>query len=62
MSYRVGSKLGSEAEFDQMVDRCTTAGVGVIVDVVMNHMSAGSSVEDRIGTLALQPKKLPSMS
>lgn len=57
VSYRVGSKLGSEAEFDQMVDRCTTAGVGVIVDVVMNHMSAGSSVEDRIGTLGSSYRK-----
>jgi len=50
VSYRIASKRGSEAEFDEMVERCGRAGVGVIVDVVLNHMSAGSTTEDRRGS------------
>ncbi|KAA1110706.1 hypothetical protein PGT21_030091 [Puccinia graminis f. sp. tritici] len=50
VSYRIGSKRGSEAEFDRMVQRCGGAGVGVIVDVVLNHMSAGSTTEYRRGS------------
>ncbi|WAQ82977.1 hypothetical protein PtA15_3A343 [Puccinia triticina] len=57
VSYRIGSKRGSEAEFDAMVQRCTSAGVGVIVDVVLNHMSAGSTTEYRRGSAGSSYRK-----
>ncbi|KNZ54553.1 hypothetical protein VP01_2915g1 [Puccinia sorghi] len=50
VSYRIASKRGTEAEFDEMIERCGRAGVGVIADVVLNHMSAGSTTEDRRGS------------
>ncbi|ANC31012.1 carbohydrate-binding module family 20 domain-containing protein [Isoptericola dokdonensis] len=37
VSYRVESKLGTRAEFAHMVETCRTAGVGVVVDAVVNH-------------------------
>ncbi|KAI9608564.1 hypothetical protein H4Q26_004747 [Puccinia striiformis f. sp. tritici PST-130] len=57
VSYRIGSKRGSEAEFDAMVQRCASAGVGVIVDVVFNHMSAGSITEARRGSAGSSYRK-----
>lgn len=39
VSYDLNSRLGTEAEFQDMIDRCDDAGVGVIADVVVNHMS-----------------------
>jgi len=33
------SRSGTEAEFTDMVNRCKTAGVGIIVDAVINHMT-----------------------
>ncbi|HEV8266526.1 MAG TPA: alpha-amylase family protein [Gemmatimonadales bacterium] len=33
------SRSGTEAEFADMVNRCRTAGVGIIVDAVINHMT-----------------------
>lgn len=42
VSYKLESRLGTEAEFKNMVDTCNDAGVGVIVDVVINHMSGKS--------------------
>lgn len=50
VSYRIASKRGSETEFDAMIDRCARAGVGVIADVVLNHMSAGSPTENHRGS------------
>jgi alpha-amylase len=35
------SRSGTEAEFRDMVARCRAAGVGIYVDAVVNHMSAG---------------------
>ncbi|MBD5786511.1 alpha amylase C-terminal domain-containing protein [Cellulosimicrobium terreum] len=37
VSYTVESKLGTRAEFAAMVDTCRDAGVGVVVDAVINH-------------------------
>jgi alpha-amylase len=37
VSYRIESKLGTRAEFQQMVATCRAAGVGVIADAVINH-------------------------
>ncbi|KAJ7702356.1 glycoside hydrolase superfamily [Mycena rosella] len=42
VSYKLTSKRGSRAQFANMVSTCVNAGVGVIVDVVFNHMTAGS--------------------
>ena len=39
VSYRLDSKLGTESEFKDMVEECRAAGVGVIADVVINHMA-----------------------
>ncbi|AZM45924.1 glycosidase [Streptomyces sp. WAC 06738] len=42
VSYRIESRLGNRDQFRNMVDTCRNAGVGVVVDAVINHMSAGS--------------------
>lgn len=39
VSYKIQSKRGSEAQFKNMVNACQTAGVGVIVDIIWNHMA-----------------------
>ncbi|KAF7359168.1 Alpha-amylase [Mycena sanguinolenta] len=44
VSYTLTSKRGSRAQFSAMVSACNKAGVGVIADVVLNHMTAGSGV------------------
>ncbi|KAF7297683.1 Alpha-amylase [Mycena kentingensis (nom. inval.)] len=41
VSYNITSKRGSRAEFASMVQTCADAGVGVIADVVLNHMTGG---------------------
>jgi alpha-amylase len=42
VSYRIAGRLGDRAAFRSMVDACHAAGVKVIADSVINHMSAGS--------------------
>ncbi|KZP26813.1 glycoside hydrolase family 13 protein [Athelia psychrophila] len=42
VSYELTSKRGTPDEFDTMVSTCSKAGVSVIADVVLNHMTAGS--------------------
>ena len=42
VSYPIGGRLGNETQFKNMVSTCHAAGVKVIVDVIVNHMSAGS--------------------
>ncbi|WP_034648133.1 carbohydrate-binding module family 20 domain-containing protein [Cellulomonas sp. HZM] len=39
VSYKLDSKLGNRAQFADMVATCKAAGVGVIVDAVINHMA-----------------------
>ena len=40
VSYSIArSRSGTGAEFTDMVDRCAAAGVGIIVDAVINHMT-----------------------
>jgi alpha-amylase len=40
VSYSVAkSRSGTGAEFADMVNRCKTAGVGIVVDAVINHMT-----------------------
>ncbi|WP_165986337.1 carbohydrate-binding module family 20 domain-containing protein [Streptomyces sp. YIM 98790] len=42
VSYSIAGRLGTEQQFRSMVTACNNAGVKVIVDAVVNHMSAGS--------------------
>ncbi|ASO20842.1 alpha-amylase [Actinoalloteichus hoggarensis] len=44
VSYRIAGPLGDRAAFQSMISTCGDAGVGVIVDAVVNHMSAGSGI------------------
>lgn len=43
VSYKVESKLGTRAEFKNMIDTCKDAGVGIIADAVINHMTGQDS-------------------
>ena len=43
VSYKLDSKLGTEAEFKNMITQCKAAGVGIIADVVLNQ-TTGSDV------------------
>ncbi|XP_015786849.1 alpha-amylase 2 [Tetranychus urticae] len=47
VSYKIISRSGDEAAFTNMVDRCNKAGVRVIVDLVLNHMTGAI---DGVGT------------
>jgi alpha-amylase len=42
VSYRIESRKGSRAQFRAMVEECHRAGVRVLVDAVVNHMTGGS--------------------
>ena len=42
VSYRIAGRLGDATAFKSMIDTCHAAGVKVVVDTVINHMSAGS--------------------
>ncbi|GAA1973543.1 hypothetical protein GCM10009718_06820 [Isoptericola halotolerans] len=48
VSYRIESKLGTRAEFQHMVDTCADAGVGIVVDAVINH-TTGANVGSGTG-------------
>jgi alpha-amylase len=39
LGYKIGNRLGTEEEFRSMVSTCKDAGVDIVVDVVLNHMS-----------------------
>ncbi|MFE7648857.1 alpha-amylase [Streptomyces phaeoluteigriseus] len=42
VSYKIAGRLGDRTAFQSMVNTCHAAGVKVVVDTVINHMSAGS--------------------
>nr|WP_301330466.1 carbohydrate binding domain-containing protein [Kitasatospora paracochleata] len=42
VSYKIAGRLGDRTSFQNMVTTCHNAGVKVIADSVVNHMSAGS--------------------
>ena len=44
VSYAIAGRLGNRAAFANMVNACHAAGVKVIADTVINHMSAGSGI------------------
>jgi alpha-amylase len=43
VSYKIGSSLGTEKQFKSMIKACNAAGVQVVVDVVLNHMTGQRS-------------------
>ncbi|WP_264632288.1 carbohydrate-binding module family 20 domain-containing protein [Microbacterium hydrothermale] len=43
VSYKIESKLGTRSEFAAMVATCRSAGVGVVVDSVINHMTGADN-------------------
>ncbi|WP_182831685.1 pullulanase-associated domain-containing protein, partial [Gardnerella vaginalis] len=50
VSYKLKSKLGTENEFKSMIDTCKVAGVGIIADAVINHMTgAGDTHTEGVG-------------
>lgn len=42
VSYKIAGRLGDRTAFRNMVNACHSAGVKVVADSVINHMSAGS--------------------
>ncbi|WP_255950913.1 alpha-amylase [Streptomyces odontomachi] len=42
VSYNIAGRLGDRSAFKNMIDTCHAAGVKVVADAVINHMSAGS--------------------
>jgi alpha-amylase len=44
VSYQIAGRLGNRTAFQNMTNTCHAAGVKVIADAVVNHMSAGSGV------------------
>lgn len=54
VSYKLNTRSGNEKELRKMIKRCNTAGVRVYVDVVVNHMAAGSgSIRGTAGSRAV---------
>jgi alpha-amylase len=50
VSYKIESKLGTRSEYAAMIATCRTAGVQVIADVVINHMSGQAGGTGWAGT------------
>ena len=50
VSYALTSRSGNREEFADMVQRCRSAGVGIYVDAVLNHMTAQASGTGSAGT------------
>ncbi|KII85613.1 carbohydrate-binding module family 20 protein [Plicaturopsis crispa FD-325 SS-3] len=50
VTYNITSKRGTREQFSAMIQTCSAAGVGVIADVVWNHMQAGGSAVGVGGT------------
>jgi alpha-amylase len=44
VSYRIITRSGTEAEFEDMCHRCNRVGVRIYVDLLLNHMSATTGV------------------
>lgn len=50
VSYKLGSRSGTEAEFISMVNRCNAVGVRIYVDAIINHMAAAAAGTGSAGT------------
>ena len=44
VSYKLESRSGSRSDFESMVSSCNEAGVNVVVDLVINHMSSNQDL------------------
>jgi alpha-amylase len=44
VSYQIAGRLGNSTSFRNMVNACHGAGVKVVADAVVNHMTAGSGI------------------
>jgi alpha-amylase len=53
------SRSGNRAQFTDMVNRCSAAGVGIYVDAVFNHMSSGSGTVSSAGDDPWQVERFP---
>ncbi|KAI0154151.1 glycoside hydrolase superfamily [Xylariaceae sp. FL1272] len=49
VSYNLTSKRGNRADFANMVSACNKAGVGVVIDLISNHMTATTSTATQYG-------------
>ncbi|KAI8905829.1 glycoside hydrolase superfamily [Gorgonomyces haynaldii] len=47
ISYEIGNRLGTEAQFKSMVAACKSVGVDVVVDVVLNHHPGVGSFDNK---------------
>lgn len=45
VSYKLDSKLGTQAQFASMVKSCKAAGVGIVADVVLNQTTGSDSAK-----------------
>lgn len=51
VSYKLDSKLGTQAEFENMITECQAAGVNIIADVVLNQTTGSEKTDgDEQGT------------
>ncbi|KAJ7070053.1 glycoside hydrolase superfamily [Mycena amicta] len=50
VSYNITSKRGTREQFASMVKTCQSAGVGIVADVVLNHMTGGGKGTGIAGT------------
>lgn len=57
MSYEIGTRSGTEAEFADMVQRCNAVGIRVIIDVVLNHMTGDWAVAIGVGGTPAVPEE-----
>jgi alpha-amylase len=56
------SNLGSEAQFQAMINTCHAAGVRIYTDVVVNHMAAGSGTASNGSTWNSSSLSYPNFS
>ncbi|MEE1296243.1 MAG: alpha-amylase family protein [Bifidobacterium sp.] len=49
VSYKLDSKLGTQAEFKNMVETCRAAGVDIIADVVLNQTTGANDKGEQTG-------------
>lgn len=49
MSYHIITRSGNESDFVNMVYRCNAVGVRIYVDIVINHMAAGTGIVNGTG-------------
>ena len=61
VSYRLESRLGTRDEFADMVKRCDAAGVDIIADAVINHMSGQSEPGTGFAGSAYEHDRYPGL-